>query len=56
MADKYISAEQAYTYLRSVLYETATSTVGLWGFVLGMYHKLKVTIWKEEETDAYKGS
>ena len=42
--------------LRIILSVTATSTVGLWGFVLGMYHRLKVTIWKEEKTDAYKGS
>ena len=29
MADKYISAEQAYSYLRSVLYETTTNNVGI---------------------------
>lgn len=29
MADKYISAEQAYAYLRSVLYETATNNAGI---------------------------
>lgn len=29
MADKYISAKQAYDYLRSVLYETATNNAGI---------------------------
>lgn len=29
MADKYISAEQAYDYIRSILYETATYNVGI---------------------------
>ena len=40
--------ETAVTIILSV---TATATFALWGFVLGVYRRLKVTIWAEEKTD-----
>lgn len=39
------------TAVAIILSITATSTIALWGFVMGMYHRLKVTIWREEKTD-----